>query len=76
MRIAASISSLYLDFVYSKRENLHFLIFAILSLLTATLIFAGAFARVYLFAHTLNQIFMGVSIGILIAIFMHFYVKK
>ena len=54
MRVTVSITSLYLDFVYSKREDLNPGVFLILTVLTIVLVGTGCVSRVYLFAHTIN----------------------
>ena len=76
MRVGASIASLYLDFAFSKRHSMNPILFGFLSVLTVVIIASGTIARVYLFAHTINQILFGGSLGIAIAFFMHFCVKK
>ena len=52
------------------------ILFGFLSLVYLTLFMSGTLARLYLFAHTLNQILFGTCCGVGIAYFMHYYTKK
>ena len=54
MRIASSLTSLYLDFVFSKRNKMNPILFGFFSLVYVVALFSGCIARVYLFAHTIN----------------------
>lgn len=54
VRLTCALTSLYLDFVFSKRERMNPILFGFLSLVYIVLFLSGTLARLYLFAHTLN----------------------
>ena len=75
IRVTAAFLSLYLDFIFSRRNKIDSIIFGIATLTVITLLVLSWYSRFYLLAHTFNQIIFGAAIGILIAFFMHFYIK-
>ena len=69
------IASLFLDFVHTKRNKITLLQYSIGLSITIISIVSVMISRVYLAAHSINQVVYGATIGLEIALFMHFTVK-
>jgi membrane-associated phospholipid phosphatase len=75
IRVATMIASLFLDFVHTKRNKITLLQYSIGLSITIISIVSVMISRVYLAAHSINQVVYGATIGLEIALFMHFTVK-
>lgn len=69
------ISSIYLDFVFAKKNFIPNSLFLTGSFAAPFLILSVLICRVYFAAHSINQVIFGAVIGVEIAVFLHFSVK-
>lgn len=69
------VMSVFLDFVYEARHSLNPILYYLGCAATFIGIFGVMCSRVFLAAHTINQVIFGTTIGIEIALFLHFSVK-
>ena len=76
IRVSTIIFSLYLDFIHEKRRRLGPSLFYFWTFLTTLIIVLVAVSRVYLAAHSINQVIFGSGVGIASACFLHFSVKR
>lgn len=67
--------SVYLDFCYERRHQMHPLLYYFGCLATFVGIVGVMASRVFLAAHSINQVIFGSVIGMEIALFLHFCVK-
>lgn len=67
--------SVFLDFIYDIRHRIHPILYYLGCLGTFIGIFGVMCSRVFLAAHSINQVIFGSTIGVEIALFLHFCVK-
>lgn len=75
IRVGTICMSVFLDFVYEKRHRLHPVVYYAGCLATFIGLFGVMCSRVFLAAHSINQVIFGTTIGVEIALFLHFCVK-
>jgi len=75
IRVSTMVFSVFLDFCYDKRQKMHPLLYYFGCLCTTIAIVGVMASRVFLAAHTINQVIFGSVIGIEIALFLHYSVK-
>ena len=75
IRVTTLVTSLFLDFVYSKRHRFNLFFYVVGCSVTLFCVISVLCSRVYLAAHSINQVLFGAAIGIEASIFLHFCVK-
>eukprot|EP00347_Sterkiella_histriomuscorum_P023975 403332739 len=75
IRVGTIVMSVYLDFCYEVRHRIHPIFYYCGCVLAFLGVFGVMCSRVFLAAHSINQVIFGSTIGIEIAVFLHFCVK-
>ena len=75
IRVATIVLSLFLDFVQERKKKMSIVCYILGCLAAFIGIFGVMCSRVYLGAHSINQVIYGTGVGIISALFMHYSVK-
>jgi membrane-associated phospholipid phosphatase len=75
IRVTTLLASLFFDFVHERRHKMGVVKYTLMLCLNVFCIGSVMVSRVYLAAHSINQVIFGGSIGFSISVFLYFSVK-